>query len=193
MIVTTIGSEASDHEPRRASFGRRWLAAAAASLLLAIALLAVGITQRGIPNQEQATLESAGLAAIDPEPAGLAAIDPEPAGIATMPSEPVDGVLTLVVPPGAAADQQAGGRGYVMPSVINLNVGDTIVIRNDDDAPHMILYSFLLPGETDTRTFTEVGSEVYSSGCGLHAASILNFTTIFVGASEAGAAGTGDA
>jgi hypothetical protein len=44
----------------------------------------------------------------------------------------------------------------------------------------MILYAFLMPGETDTRTFTEVGSEVYSSGCGLHAASFLNFTTVFV-------------
>ena len=86
----------------------------------------------------------------------------------------------LVIPPGAAADQQAGGRGYVMPDVIRLTVGDTIVLRNDDDAPHMILYAFLMPGETDERTFTEPGSEVYSSGCGVHAASILNFTTIFV-------------
>jgi hypothetical protein len=89
-------------------------------------------------------------------------------------------VLTLAIPPGAAADQQAGGRGYIMPSVIDLEVGDTIVIHNDDDAPHMILYTFLMPGQTDTRTFTSPGSEVYSSGCGLHAASILNFTTIFV-------------
>jgi hypothetical protein len=97
-----------------------------------------------------------------------------------MPSAPVDGVLTMVIPPGAAADQQAGGRGYEMPSVISLRAGDTIVIRNDDDAPHMILYAFLMPGETHERTFTGPGSEVYSSGCGLHAASILNFTTIFV-------------
>ncbi|MCA9880291.1 MAG: hypothetical protein KC442_20995 [Thermomicrobiales bacterium] len=103
-----------------------------------------------------------------------------PQGLATMPDTPVDGVLAMSIPPGASADQQAGGRGYIMPSVIDLNVGDTIVIRNDDDAPHMILYTFLLPGQSDTRTFTEPGSEVYSSGCGLHAASILNFTTIFV-------------
>lgn len=111
-----------------------------------------------------------------------------PQGLATMPDTPVDGVLTLNIPPGAAADQQAGGRGYAMPSVINLDVGDTIVIHNDDDAPHMILYTFLLPGQTDTRTFTAPGSEVYSSGCGLHAASILNFTTIFVHAPAAGGA-----
>lgn len=103
-----------------------------------------------------------------------------PQGLATMPNTPVDGVLTMTIPLGASADQAAGGRGYAMPSVINLNVGDRIVIHNDDDAPHMILYTFLLPGQSDTRTFMSPGSEVYSSGCGLHAAAILNFTTIFV-------------
>ena len=93
---------------------------------------------------------------------------------------PTDGVLTLVIPPGAAADQRLGGRGYAMPGVIQLTAGDTIVLRNDDTAPHMILYAFLLPGQTHERTLTTPGSEVYSSGCGMHGASFLNFTTIFV-------------
>lgn len=105
---------------------------------------------------------------------------PAPFVAPLLPAEPVDGALTLVIPSGAAADQQAGGRGYVMPDVIRLRVGDAIVLRNDDDAPHMILYAFLMPGETDERTFAAPGSEVYSSGCGVHAASFLNFTTIFV-------------
>jgi hypothetical protein len=118
-------------------------------------------------------------------PAGEAAL---PQGLVTMPAATADGVLTLNIPLGAGADQQTGGRGYAMPSVINLEVGDTIVIHNDDDMPHMILYTFLVPGQTDTRTFTTLGSEVYSSGCGLHAASILNFTTIFVSAPAAGSA-----
>ena len=86
----------------------------------------------------------------------------------------------MVIPPGAAADQRAGGRGYEMPAVIQLTTGDTIVLRNDDTVPHMILYAFLMPGETHERTFTTPGSEVYSSGCGVHAASFLNFTSIFV-------------
>jgi plastocyanin len=67
-----------------------------------------------------------------------------------------------------------------MPSVIQLTAGDTIVLRNDDTAPHMILYALLPPGQTQTRTLTTPGSEVYSSGCGVHAASFMNFTTIFV-------------
>jgi hypothetical protein len=97
-----------------------------------------------------------------------------------MSSTPVDGVLTMVIPPGAAADQRAGGRGYEMPAVISLEVGEKIVIRNDDDAGHMILFAFVEPGETVERVFAEPGSEVYSSGCGLHGASFLNFTTIFI-------------
>jgi hypothetical protein len=101
-------------------------------------------------------------------------------GLATMPSTPADGVLKLVIPPGAAADQRAGGRGYEMPAVISLDVGEKIVIRNEDDAGHMILFAFVEPGETVERVFAEPGSEVYSSGCGLHGTSFLNFTTIFI-------------
>ena len=61
--------------------------------------------------------------------------------------------------------------GYEMPAVIQLTTGDTIILRNDDTVPHMILYAFLMPGETHERTLTMPGSEVYSSGCGLHGAS----------------------
>jgi hypothetical protein len=100
-----------------------------------------------------------------------------------LPGKPTDGVLTLVIPPGAAADQRRGGRGYTMPDVIQLTAGDTIVLRNDDSVPHMILYALLMPGQTHERTLLTPGSEVYSSGCGVHGASILNFTTIFVGES----------
>ncbi|MFN8593871.1 MAG: hypothetical protein U0031_20615 [Thermomicrobiales bacterium] len=115
---------------------------------------------------------------------------PEAAIHAVMPAQAVDGVLTMVIPAGAAAEQQQGGPGYEMPSVISLAVGDTIVIRNDDNAPHMILYTFLKPGETDKRTFTAPGSETYSSGCGLHAASYHSFTTIFVTAQEPASTGS---
>jgi hypothetical protein len=97
-----------------------------------------------------------------------------------LPGVPTDGVLTSLIPPRAAADQRLGGRGYQMPDVIQLTASDTIVLRNDDTAPHMILYAFLLPGQTHERTLMTPGSEVYRSGYGVHGASFLNFTTIFV-------------
>jgi hypothetical protein len=102
-------------------------------------------------------------------------------GTVVVPSSPTDGVLTIVIPPGTdAAMKRSGDAGYHMPSVMRLHVGDTIVIRNDDTAPHMILYTFLLPGQTDRRTFTAAGSEAYSSGCAANAAQFPDFTTIFV-------------
>lgn len=157
---------------RHARWSRRQLLGAAAGLG-ATTVLAGGVLHLVSPLTE--TLVPAGETAV-------------PQGLATMPETPVDGLLIMRIPPGAGADQQAGGRGYAMPSIINLTVGDTIVIHNDDDEPHMILYAFLLPGQSDTRTFTAPGSEVYSSGCGLHAAAILNFTTIFVHDGAAGSA-----
>ncbi|MCC7021495.1 MAG: hypothetical protein IT338_01630 [Thermomicrobiales bacterium] len=155
--------------------------AAVAGLVLIGALLLVGFGWRSVarpPAVPPAPVVDTSA------PAGVSV----GGGIAKLPSEPVDGVLTMTIPRGAAADQAAGGRGYEMPAVISLKVGDRIVLRNDDDAPHMILYAFLMPGQTDERVFTAPGSEVYSSGCGLHAAAILNFTTIFV--SDEGAAGS---
>lgn len=176
MSATTISNTGNlvpnPPAPQRRERWNRRLLGSVVGLVAAVALAgsAVSLTS---PTTE-VILPSGNVAALE--------------GLATMPDTAVDGVLTLNIPPGAGADQQAGGRGYAMPSVINLEVGDTIVIHNDDDAPHMILYTFLLPGQSDTRTFTSPGSEVYSSGCGLHAASILNFTTIFVSAPAAGSA-----
>lgn len=97
------------------------------------------------------------------------------------PAAPTDGVLTIVIPRGTDAAMKASGNAaYHLPSVIRLRVGDTVVIRNEDTAPHMLLYTFLLPGETDRRTFTTVGSEAYTSGCAANAADFSDFTTIFI-------------
>ena len=136
-------------------------------LLIAMIVTSAGVALLGATAREAPALSVLGATAA-------------PTSAPALPAAPMDGVLTLVIPPGAAADQRVGGRGYQMPDVIQLTAGDTIVLRNDDTAPHMILYAFLMPGETHERTFTSSGSEVYSSGCGVHAASFLNFTTIFI-------------
>jgi hypothetical protein len=97
-----------------------------------------------------------------------------------VPSEPVEGLLTITIPPGTADLQAEGKPGYLMPSVIRLTVGDTITIVNNDTDPHIMLYGFLPPGGTDTRTFTTPGSEVYSSGCSPSAGEFNDFTTILI-------------
>ena len=151
---------------------RRWLrrrvpGAIGLILLGALSLISVGVGLQGTAAEPVPSLS------IHDAP-GVRASAP------VLPGTPTDGVLTLVIPSGAAVDQGLGGQGYQMPDVIELNVGDTIVLRNDDTAPHMILYAFLMPGQTHERTLTTPGSEVYSAGCGVHGASFLNFTTIFV-------------
>ncbi|MCC6791311.1 MAG: hypothetical protein IT336_06495 [Thermomicrobiales bacterium] len=97
------------------------------------------------------------------------------------PNVPTDGLLEIVIPRGSdAVMKTSGDAAYHMPAVIKVRVGDTITIRNDDVAPHMVLYAFLMPGETDTRVFTGAGSETYSSGCAANAADFHDFTTIFI-------------
>lgn len=178
MSVSLLATERGS-VPRLSRSDARWRGLAPAAGLLTV-LLAGGLTL--------AAQRPAPLSLPAPEAPRLAAVVPA-SGVPKLPSEVVDGVLTLAIPAGAAANQQAGGRGYEMPSVISLRVGDRIVIRNDDDEPHMFLYAFVQPGETHERTFTQPGTEVYSSGCGVHAASILNFTSLFVSAGEEGNVG----
>ena len=138
-------------------------------LLGALSLVSIGVGLRVATASQTSSLSIPGAGVLTSAP--------------VLPGTPTDGVLTLVIPPGAAADQRLGGRGYAMPGVIQLTAGDTIVLRNDDSVPHIILYAFLMPGQTHERTLLTPGSEVYSSGCGVHGASFLNFTTIFVGES----------
>jgi hypothetical protein len=93
-----------------------------------------------------------------------------------------DGVLSIVIPAGTSVHMQMTGDGdYQLPAVIRLHVGDTIVLRNEDIAPHTILWAFLMPGQTDTRTLTKAGSEIYSAGCAMMPGSAF-FVSIFIAA-----------
>lgn len=96
-----------------------------------------------------------------------------------IPTRPVDGELLIVIPPGTAEVMRAGGVGYLMPSVINLEVGDTIVIRNEDTDPHIIMFAFVLPGETIARVMDHPLTETYSAGCTISPTPV-GFTSLFV-------------
>src|SRR5918994_5230385 len=111
---------------------RCMLGAVGLALLSGLILTGVGVGLRGTVDSEASSRS-------------MLTAPMAPTSVAVMPAAPTDGVLTMVIPPGAAADQRAGGRGYHMPDVIQLTAGDTIVLRNDDSVPHMILYAFLMP------------------------------------------------
>jgi hypothetical protein len=144
---------------------RRWIVATLAAVLIVIA---AAVAVRSTTAQPAASPATTSTGSSIPT--------------VSAPSAPTDGVLTIVIPPGMDAAIKRGESDYHMPPVMRLRVGDTIVIRNDDSAPHMILYTLVEPGETQRRTLTAPGSEVYSSGCAANAAKFNDFTTIFVAA-----------
>jgi hypothetical protein len=150
------------------------------AVLLAIIVAGFLVVSHAARSQEAASHPATAQVPSHGGATAMAGMD-HATGMVTVPSAPTDGVLTIVIPPGTdAMMKRTGDAGYHMPSVMRLHVGDTIEIRNDDTAPHMILYTFLLPGQTDRRTFTTAGSEAYSSGCAANAAQFPDFTTIFV-------------
>lgn len=100
-------------------------------------------------------------------------------GAYAIPSRAVDGELLIVIPPGTAEVMAAGGDGYLMPAVIDLKVGDTIAIRNEDTSPHIMMFAFIMPGETIERTFDKPLTETYSAGCTI-SPSPVGFTSLFV-------------
>lgn len=81
--------------------------------------------------------------------AGLAAV-----GIASLIDEddPPE-TVTFVVPDGTAADLASGQKVDLMPPVVDLDVDDTIVVRNDDTQTATVGPFTVRPGETLTQTF----------------------------------------
>lgn len=124
-----------------------------------------------------ATRLDGGTGSIPAPPANLPALSPDGYAI---PAAPTDGVLTIVILPGTFDQMAVGGPGYILPSVIELHVGDTVVIENRDTQPHFMLYALLQPGQTNTRTFDAPLSEVYSAGCSAAPRTTNDFTTLFV-------------
>lgn len=96
-----------------------------------------------------------------------------------VPSKATKGVLLIAIPPGTGAAMRAGLDGYILPSVIQLYVGEKIVIRNDDSLPHMMLFTFVMPGERQERLFDRVCTETYSAGCTMDPTP-SGFTSLFV-------------
>jgi plastocyanin len=83
--------------------------------------------------------------------------EPAPAGPRT---------VTFVVPPGTGARIDAGEAVDVFPGFIELKVGDSIRIENQDDRTHIVGPIAVRAGETVTHTFDRPGG--YRGDCTLH-------------------------
>ncbi len=100
-------------------------------------------------------------------------------GAYVVPSSATEGILAISIPPGTADRMRAGDTGYILPNVIQLHVGEKIVITNNDYLPHMMLFDFIEPGETIERTFDQITLETYSAGCTMDPTP-SGFTSLFV-------------
>ncbi len=98
-------------------------------------------------------------------------------------SAPTAGVLRIAVPRGTAEVRLGGELGYVLPPVMNLHTGDKVIITNNDISPHLVMWAFLMPGQTVERVFDKPGSETYSAGCTVDPTP-AGFTTLFVSGSD---------
>lgn len=115
----------------------------------------------------------------DAAPVATSTIQRAADGAVIIPSVPVNGVLEITIPPGTAESMAAGGRGYQLPARIDLHKGDKIIVHNNDTYPHIMMFAFVLPGQSAERTFTTVGSETYSAGCTIDPTP-NGFTSLFV-------------
>lgn len=75
-------------------------------------------------------------------------------------------LIEVDVPPGTAARIAAGEQIELLPRLLVVSVGDTLVIRNHDEVRHDIGPYTIAPGETLRQTFSSQG--VVHGMCTLH-------------------------
>ena len=72
------------------------------------------------------------------------------------------------IPAGTSARRLAGERDLeILPQTIRLGAGDTLALRNGDDAPHVFGPTLIMPGQTFRLPFTQAAT--YSFLCTAHA------------------------
>lgn len=72
----------------------------------------------------------------------------------------------IVIPAGTGERVDAGEVVDAVPSTIEMSVGDTLVLVNEDNRPHVVGPWTVLPGTEFSYTFAEIGS--FSGACSAH-------------------------
>jgi plastocyanin len=85
----------------------------------------------------------------------------------------------VVIPSGTGKRIASGFHLYLIPEDLQLHVGDTLVVVNDDTQVHEVGPFFVRPGETMRHTFTEPGK--YIGACTFHPAGEVSIEVFPVG------------
>jgi hypothetical protein len=77
------------------------------------------------------------------------------------------------IPRGAAARRLAGEDLQILPQTIHLTLGlkDVLVLRNGDEAPHVVGPALIMPGQSFTLPFSKPSSNSFE--CTAHASGQL--------------------
>ncbi len=81
-------------------------------------------------------------------------------------SAPQQPTFSFVIPEGSAELLEQGETLEILPRELIAELGDTIVIENEDDEPHFLGPWFLGPRETLRQRFVTVG--VFEGTCSVH-------------------------
>lgn len=74
--------------------------------------------------------------------------------------------VQVVIPAGTGAAVDAGDEVDAVPSLIEVSVGDTLVLVNDDTRPHVVGPWTVLPGQEFSYTFAEAAE--FTGACSAH-------------------------
>jgi plastocyanin len=105
-----------------------------------------------------------GLALLLAAVAYLVASDQASQDPAASPAEPAS--FGVVIPKGLGKRIASGYHYFLIPEDLQLHVGDSLVVVNDDTQVHEVGPFFVRPGETLTHTFTEPGT--FIGACTFH-------------------------
>lgn len=86
--------------------------------------------------------------------------------------------LVLSIPAGTWAAEARGEPAYTLPAEIQLVAGQSVVVRNEDDAMHYFFYVPIAPGQSLRKTFSQPGRYGYSGplSCSIISGSALTVT-----------------
>ena len=81
-----------------------------------------------------------------------------------------------LIPAGTAERIDAGERIDILPAELEVSVGETIRIVNDDNRGHVVGVFYVGAGETLTQTFTAPGQ--LTGECTVHSSGVFTLTVV---------------
>jgi hypothetical protein len=94
--------------------------------------------------------------------------------------------LVFVIPRGTAVAGMRGQATFSFPTPIQVQAGQGIEVKNEDQAMHYFFDMPVAPGQTVRKVFTHAGSFMYSGGLSCSVASMSSIRVVVANPSATG-------